>query len=263
MRVRPRQQPMSRLEYTIRESARAKHVRLQISVYNASLTVVVPRGFDRRRLPEVIEEKRPWIARTRKRLAEQREQAERSLPDALPEQVHLRAVGQEWQVEYQTKSLPRVVAVETCGRTLVIRGNTSDADACKRALRDWLHRRARAELVPWLLAVSVEQALPVSKVQIRSQRTRWGSCSQRGTISINRKLLLLPARLVEHVFIHELCHTLRLDHSRKFWSLVRTRVPHYQDLEAELRTAWRYVPMWMDGNTGPLRTDRAGRGGCR
>ena len=88
----------------------------------------------------------------------------------------------------------------------------------------------------------------MSRVQVRGQQTRWGSCSLQKTISINRKLLFLPPPLVEQVFIHELCHTVRLDHSRRFWALVRKRAPRCQDLEEELRTAWRYLPAWMDGN---------------
>ncbi|NIN12121.1 MAG: DUF45 domain-containing protein [Gemmatimonadales bacterium] len=83
---------------------------------------------------------------------------------------------------------------------------------------------------------------------VRAQRTRWGSCSRRSTISLNKKLLFLPAPLVEYVMVHELCHTVHFNHSPEFWDLVRERTPEYQALEAELRTAWRYVPAWVGRN---------------
>jgi len=240
---------MSRVKYAIRESDRAKHVRLRISVFDASLTVVIPKGFDRDSIPEVIEEKQSWIARTRMRIAQEREQTEAHPPAALPDHIHLRALDQDWQIEYAPEARSSILVTERRGdRALALAGPVDDAELCKHALCAWIGRKARAELVPWLRSVSEEHGLPVSAIQVRGQRTRWGSCSQHSAISINAKLIFLPPHLVEHVFVHELCHTIHLDHSRRYWAQVRKRVPHYQDLEAELRTAWRYVPVWLNGH---------------
>jgi len=239
---------MSRVTYAVKESERAKHVRLRISVFDASLTVVIPKGFDRGSIPEVIEQKQCWIARTRLRIAREREQTEAHPPAALPDHIHLRALDQDWQIEYVGDGGSGITLREGRDRTLTLTGPVDDAELCKHALRAWVGRRARAELAPWLRSVSEDHRLPVTTIQVRSQRTRWGSCSRHRTISINAKLLLLPPHLVEHVFVHELCHTIYLDHSRRYWAQVRKRVPHYRDLEAELRTAWRYVPVWLNGH---------------
>ena len=241
---------MSRVKYAIRESDRAKHVRLRISVFDASLTVVIPKGFDRDSIPEVIEQKQSWIARTKMRIAREREQTEVDPPATLPDYVHLRALEQDWQVEYVPEARSGILLTESRGDPgLTLTGPVDDPDLCKHALRAWVGRQARAELVPWLRSVSEEHGLPVTGIQVRGQRTRWGSCSHRNTISINAKLVFLPPHLVEHVFVHELCHTIYLDHSRRYWAQVKKRVPHYQELEAELRTAWRYVPIWLNGHS--------------
>jgi predicted metal-dependent hydrolase len=84
--------------YAIEESDRAKHVRLRVSVRDGSLIVVIPKGFDRRRIPEVLREKRRWIERARKRVAEQRQQPDSDRTDGLPVLIRLRAVDDEWQI---------------------------------------------------------------------------------------------------------------------------------------------------------------------
>jgi predicted metal-dependent hydrolase len=239
---------MKRLDYEIKESPRAKHVRLKVSLYDASLVVVVPQGFDRECIPEVLQEKRSWIERARRSVVEQRRMVGTEPPVGRPESVLLRALEEEWSVEYRPSRSLRLAAAENGDHALLIRGQVDDIEACRKAVGEWVKVKARAHLVPWVLAVSRAQELPISRVAVRAQRTCWATCSTRRTISVNRKLLFLPARLVEYVFIHELCHTVHMDHSRKFWGMVAERARDYKDYEAELRTAWRYVPTWLGQN---------------
>jgi predicted metal-dependent hydrolase len=242
---------MSPAEYSVRESARAKHVRLRISVYDGSLTVVVPRGFDRSQIPEIVQEKQRWIERARRRVASQRQQVGGEAPGALPERVQLRAIDEDWRLEYRHGSDNSVLASEQSGGLLVVSGAVDWVDGCHEVLRRWVTTKARERLVPWLWQLSSQHGLPVSRTAVRAQRTRWASCSQKGTISLNKKLLFIPTSLVDYVLVHELCHTAHFNHSPEFWSMVRQRVPGYKALDAEVRSAWRYVPMWMNGNHRP------------
>jgi len=242
------QQPMNLLDYEIKESPRAKHVRLKVSLYDASLVVVVPQGFDRECIPEVLQEKRSWIERARRSVVEQRQLAGAESPVERPESVHLRAVGEDWLVEYRRLVNGRLAAAENGNHTLVVRGDVGDVEACRKVVGEWVKGKARAHLVPWLHTVSRAQALPVGRAVVKAQRTCWATCSTYKTISINRKLLFLPTRLVDYVFIHELCHTVHMNHSRAFWGLVAQRASDYKEREAELRTAWRYVPTWLGQN---------------
>ncbi|NTW14112.1 MAG: M48 family metallopeptidase [Candidatus Moranbacteria bacterium] len=70
---------------------------------------------------------------------------------------------------------------------------------------------------------------------IRNQSTRWGSCSHRGNLSFNWKLLLLPERMADYVVVHELCHLEEFNHSAKFWKLVAQAVPEYREIVREMR----------------------------
>jgi hypothetical protein len=100
-----------------------------------------------------------------------------------------------------------------------------------RALRD----RARLELPPRLLELAAQHGLTVSRVSIRNQRSRWGSCSRSGHICLNWRLVTMPEQVRDYVLIHELMHLKRMDHSPKFWKLVAAACPAYKEARAWLR----------------------------
>jgi hypothetical protein len=231
--------------YTVRESRRAKHVSLKISVAG-SLEVIVPPGFDQKHIPDILQRKQPWIERITQRIQHRQALVGVETSAELPERITLRAIAETWQVAYQTTQIPGIRVVEHPNFNLELFGDTADQDTCKVALQRWVSRKARVHLVPWLKSVSKELKLPFEQTLVRKQKTRWGSCSSSKTISVNCKLLFLPNDLVRYVFVHELCHTIHLNHSSKFWNLVGNYEPQYQQLDDTLRDARCYVPLWME-----------------
>ena len=95
--------------------------------------------------------------------------------------------------------------------------------------------RAKRELPPQLLELASALGLRVSKISVRNQRWRWGSCSPAGHICLNWRLVNMPAPIRDYVMIHELMHLRRLDHSRTFWALVADACPEYQAARRWLR----------------------------
>lgn len=237
--------------YLVRESARSKHVRLEFSL-EQGLVVVVPVGFDRSEISAILEAKRAWVERAQRRARADGKDFPRARTGELPERIALRAIEEEWAVDYRSASTPWVaakpLAVPTrCLGRLEVAGGIEDPAACGAALRRWIRRKARAHLVPWLERVSGETGLSYGQSVVRNPRTRWGSYSRQETISLNQNLLFLPSRLVRYVLLHELCHSVHLEHSSQFWRLVREKEPRAQALREELRLAWRYVPGWTSG----------------
>jgi predicted metal-dependent hydrolase len=240
------------IPYTIRESRRARRVSLRIT-FRGELEVVVPRRFDRRRIPALVAGKRKWIERTSERLREERGLIGPRCFDILPAKVELPALGESWAVDY-AYSGPKGVRLEEMppefeGETghILISGDIGDAEPCKEALRRWVRQRAQQRLGPMLRDASEETGLAFTGVGFRRAVTRWASCSGKKGISLNPKLVFLPWQLVRYVFLHELAHTARLDHSQRFWAFLARLEPECRLMDRQVRKAWKLVPLWMDG----------------
>lgn len=237
----PAQQPPA---YTVRVSARAQQVRLRVSIHDG-VVVTVPRGFDHARIPALVERRRSWLEKHWRRIEEWRS----AQGDAdLPERIALQAIDEQWTVEYRRHAATRIQLLVHPGCRLVVQGAIDNQLDCHRALHRWLARMARQHLAPWLRQLSVQTDHPFDRVLIKGQKTRWGSCTQQRTISINYKLLFLPPPLVRYVLLHELCHTAVMNHSRRFWARLEKLEPACQALHAETRQGWRHVPVWAERN---------------
>lgn len=98
------------------------------------------------------------------------------------------------------------------------------------------YKKQAKELAAWKLKMFNEAyGFSYKKISIRNQKTRWGSCSQKGTLSYNYKIVLLPEKHADYIIVHELCHLKEFNHSRRFWELVSKTVPDYKAIRKELK----------------------------
>lgn len=232
-------------DYTIRESARAKHVRFRITPSDG-LVVVIPVGFNRQRIPALLEKKRAWLMRSFKEI--EARCAAMPSPDVHPQTIELPSIGQTWKIDWLETDDADISIEETDVFQLQVSGPIQDRGVWQAVLKQWLMGQARQAFIPWTNDLSQELGIPIQRVSIRWQKTRWGSYSSKGTVSLNAQLLLLPRSLVSYVLVHELCHAVHLNHSPKFWCLVRRWEPAADRLRSELKTAARFVPSWLRNN---------------
>jgi predicted metal-dependent hydrolase len=82
---------------------------------------------------------------------------------------------------------------------------------------------------------------PINKITIRNQKSRWGSCSTKGNLNFNYKIIYLPPELADYIIVHELCHLKEFNHSKKFWDLVAHTIPHHLELRHNLKKIARQL----------------------
>ena len=191
---------------------------------DGSLRVTIPRGGSRRDAEAFLDRHRQWVADERLRVAERYAPVEWREGDAIP--LH----GEPTPIRVRPQGRSRLVIVGD-QRVRIPGGTENLRPAVEQALR----RIALRELVPRLETLAAEHGLTVPKISIRNQRSRWGSCSRRGVIALNFRLIQMPPAVCDYVLLHELMHLRQHNHSRRYWRLVAEVCPGFRDAERWLR----------------------------
>jgi predicted metal-dependent hydrolase len=207
------------LPYRVRRSDRARRVRVSVDA-QGEVEVVLPRRSPERAAAAAVIELRPWIDRRR--------------AEAGAARAAIAARGATLPYLGRTLSLRPAP-----GRSRVHRREDDllvPADErAPAAIERWYRRAAEREIAPRLDAAVAALGTSYSRLTIRNQRTRWGSCSTTGAMSFNWRLLLAPEPVLDYVVWHEACHLRVMDHSSVFWSLVARHCPDYADHRRWLR----------------------------
>jgi predicted metal-dependent hydrolase len=225
-------------DWNVRISRRAR--RLSMRVFpGGRVEVVVPPGTGIPAIERFVAQHRDWAERRAREFALLHPEA----GQRRPQRVEFALTGREWQVEYATARRSSVVEADTG----VLRVSTTQPGErpIAQALLGWLARGAAAELGTRLEALARDTGIDYARLHLRRQRTRWGSCSSRGTISLNVCLMFQAPEVVRYLMIHELCHRVHMNHSTRYWRLVESFEPHWRRLDAELLRGWRHVPAWV------------------
>jgi len=231
------------LDYTLKVSATARRVYLRV-VPGRGLVVTIPRRYPRRDIKRLVEEQRGWIEEALADLHAQTPAAYRQWP---PDTLHLAAC----ETTVTISCIPAAAADAAEGRwmsatELQLAVSPDNKVAVAECVAAALKTRARTVLAPRLAELAQQHGFTYRRVAIRGQRTLWGSYSSSGTLSLNYKLLFLPADVVDYVLLHELTHTRHLDHSPAFWQLLETVQPGARTLDATLGDMGLLVPPWLE-----------------
>jgi len=222
----------------VRISRRAR--RLSMRVFpGGRVEVVVPPGVGIPAIEQFVSRHREWAERRSRELLLRAPHA----TDRQPESLRLGLLDRRWSVEYREGRRTRVEEAED-GLLHVYTALRSERHVGEALVR-WLTGIAAGTLQLRLDALAREVGIDYGRMSVRRQRTRWGSCSAAGTISLNVCLMFQRPAVVRYLMIHELCHRRHMNHSRRFWSLVQSLEPGWRDLDAELLQGWQHVPAWV------------------
>jgi hypothetical protein len=222
----------------VRISRRAR--RLSMRVFpGGRVEVVVPPGVGIPAIERFVARHRDWAERRASEFALLAPHG----ATRRPSHVELALPGRSWQVAYETA---RRASVHDDGDgVLRVRGPDHSDRRVSQSLLRWLAGLAAQEFDARMATLSRELGIGYARLHLRRQRTRWGSCSAAGTISLNVCLMFQRPAVVRYLMIHELCHRRHMNHSERYWRLVESFEAQWRALDAELLKGWRNVPAWV------------------
>jgi len=216
--------------YQLKFSNRAKRLSLKMSL-SGDLFVVIPVGMDEALAHSFVRQEAGWVERQ----LNKKQFPLKSSIFSKPKVLKLKMLNEQWQVKYISEASNRIEYDEQPDQCLQISGAVESDELVQKIIGLFLKNKA-AKIFPNRVAeIAKLHHFNFSHVKIRGQKARWGSCSNRKILNLNYKLLFMPENVANYVFIHELCHTIEMNHSVKFWQLVEKCDPNYKDHEKYLK----------------------------
>jgi predicted metal-dependent hydrolase len=213
--------------FSLRHSAKAKRLIFKPSVRNG-FEIILPRFYDDNWVLETIAKSKSKIERSISAIKEAR-------LELKPTLIALPPTGNSWEVIYRKVNENHFYPIMETTTNLKVPEKLGDAFWAPMALQAWLHEKAEGYLTKRLDSVATSLKASYNKVSIKKLKTRWGSCSIKRNISLNRNLMLMSIEAVDYVIYHELVHLKVLNHSTTFWKELERSFPNYKKSRNQLK----------------------------
>ncbi len=226
------------VSYAVKRSSRAKHARLEVRV-ETGLTVVIPGSYNINDIPDLLRKKGQWIL---DKLAKYANGHPITKGKELKSGDFIPYLGRPLKVVEQHNP-GKAVSVRLENNRLLVDLNSRNGRL--NLVLEWWYRQQAGKLIKKRAdELCPRLGVTYGRLTIRGAKTRWGSCSQKGNLNFNWKLMMAPEPVIDYVIIHELAHLKEMNHSRKFWELVAEHCPK-----------WRNHRKWLKGHEAELAAE--------
>lgn len=206
---------------TVRRNRQAKRLILRVDRATGEVKLTIPHYVGNRTATKFIEKQRDWLVQERAAL---------DLAKTLGSGGLLLYLGDEHELVF-TDARPRTI-VRADGQIRI----GGPADLAPKRLENWLRRKAKEMLTERATVHADTLGVGFSRVSIGDMKSRWGSCSSRGTLRFSWRLLMAPYDVMDYVAAHEVAHLREMNHSDRFWAEVAKCVPEHKSLRRWLKT---------------------------
>ena len=222
--------------YVFKRVPRRRHVHIFVND-EGTIEVRAPWRSSLAKAREVLRENAEWVVRTLEGVKEKLAQRPR-----LVTGTHLPLLDESLRLDVRPQAQMDLFAgtrqsrggVQRRGSVLRVDTASLNEGELRGLLEGWYRREAAAHLAARIEHYAPQLGVRPSRVTIRGQRSRWGSCSGRGTVSLNWRLMMAPSALADYVVVHELCHLRHMNHSPQFWAMVGGVVPDHRQRRRRL-----------------------------
>lgn len=153
-------------------------------------------------------------------------------------------LGKPYPLKIRKNGIKERIRVERLPDCFLIEGNALTGEAVKKAMEGWYIRNARIRFESRCAYFAPLIGVTYHTLRIKNQKSRWGSCSGKGNLNFNWKLIMAPEEVLDYLVVHELCHLKYMDHSKEFWSLVASILPDYRKREQWIEENQRKLLIW-------------------
>lgn len=234
-------------------SKRAKRIILKVK-HTAELDFVIPRGlnFSKHDMLKILKDKASWIGKAFSKLQDRSKNL--CTPLVMPDKIVLPALNETWSIRTENFAeinkdtfinIKAYIEPISAEKQVIISKNTDDVSIICKALQLWLCKYSKDYLSKLTYKMADLHNYTINRVSVKSQRTKWGSCSSRGNINLNFRLILLDGKLIEYLILHELCHLKHMNHSILYKNFIQSLEPNSKYYEKELNVAWHMLPHWI------------------
>lgn len=219
------------MEYTVKYSGKRKTIGLVVE-RDKSVVVLAPTGTSQEAVDAFVSRKRFWI------FEKINYSPKFGMPASEAPFISGKAIqylGKNYQLE--VVQYP-VEGIQFQGKFLLAQQNLSEG---KFLLEQWYKQKAKEKIVPLVERYAKLLGVEYNTILISDLKYRWGSCTLKGNLNFNWRLIKAPSFVVNYVVIHELAHLIELNHSERFWNIVRVQMPNYMEAKE-----------WLKGNGGAI-----------
>ena len=207
--------------YQIRFSKKAKYLQLRINHYN-NLELVIPKRYSLKEGEKFLFDKTDWVKKHTEKI--------------LQKKNDFFYFGEKIKIVQSYDLFLKRPQIIFENKILQVKLPHDSNYSSVEIYLAFLKKHAKKYLIERTNSFANKFDFSISKIGIRGQKTRWGSCTSSGKLSFNYKLLKFRKEVIDYVIIHELCHTKEMNHSKKFWTLVESYCPDYKSLRKELKS---------------------------
>lgn len=192
-----------------------KHARLRVSE-DGKVRIIAPPSFSEEDITSLLNKKAKWIDKNAKFFE--------AMSKIELQRNQLLLFGNRYNYFYDT-SFSQKVIINHEHRTITAKRDLTDSSIQEK----WYRNIAKKHLTKRTEQLSKKLNFPYNKLYIREERNKWGNCSTEKNISLNWKLIKAPEFVIDYIIVHELLHTVVMNHSHKFWTLLRSYFPDYKE----------------------------------
>jgi len=204
------------VEYELRRSGDASEPRIDVDIHG--VTVVLPEYTDSQPT-ELLKENASWVLEKRRGYQRYREEAPERTFEAGEMFPYL---GEPHELVVEPRQ-----SHATSDQNIQLRQSTVEQSSLKQVLQNFYRSRARHHFADRADQYASRMGVEYEQIEIRNQRTKWGSCSTSGTLGLNWRLMMASPEVIDYIMVHELAHLRESNHTQAFWDFVAEHDPDY------------------------------------